>query len=202
MAQRTCAMLRHHILWSKKFQKSAALSSFVITGKPAPRWSFKFQVSSFKNPPPYPFVLRCAIDLYFFRLLTGEHCISSACQQAGESPPDFLHPLKRAGELRSRHRGWMRGCNPREKMKRRFGIVCLVRIVGLVCLVRIVSIVLFCQYFFLVIFVSKSILLSRHNLWSKKFQKLTATSSFFIHKVFRYCTAGMIGVFGQNSLLL
>ena len=156
----------------------------------------EFQVSS--NPPPYPFVLRCAI----------------------ESPPDFLHPLKRAGELRSRHRGWIRGCNPREKTKRRFGIVCLVRIVclvglvrivsivrivgivGIVCLVRIVGLVLCCQYFFLVIFVSKSILLSRHNLWSKKFQKLTATSSFFIHKVFRYCTAGMIGVFGQNSLLL
>ena len=100
----------------------------------------------------------------------------------------------------------MHGCNPREKTKRRFGIVCLVDLVDLVrivclvdlvglvriiCLVGIVCIVLFCQYFF-VIFVSKSILLSRHNLWSKKFQKLTATSSFFIHKVFRYCTAGMI----------
>ena len=36
--------------------------------------SFRFQVSS--NPPPYPFVLRYAI----------------------ESPPDFLHPLQRAGE--------------------------------------------------------------------------------------------------------
>ena len=40
---------------------------------------FRFQVSL--NPPPYPFVLRFAI----------------------ESPPDFLHPLKRAGELRSIH---------------------------------------------------------------------------------------------------
>ena len=157
-------------------------------------------VSSFRvSSNPYPFVLRCAIDLYFFRLLTG-----------GRKPPDFLHPLKRAGELRSRHRGWMRGCNPREKTKRRFGIVCLVRIVGLVrivdlvrivCLVGIVCLVLFWLYF-LVIFVSKSILLSRHNLWSKKFQKLDAPSSFFIHKVFRYCTAGMIGIFGQNSLLL
>ena len=37
----------------------------------------RFQVSS--NPPPYPFVLRFAI----------------------ESPQDFLHPLKRAGESRS-----------------------------------------------------------------------------------------------------
>ena len=33
------------------------------------------------NPPPYPFVLRFAI----------------------ESPPDFLHPLKRAGELCNMH---------------------------------------------------------------------------------------------------
>ena len=42
-------------------------------------------------PAPIPFLFSASLSIY----------ISSACQQAGESPPDFLHPLKRAGELQS-----------------------------------------------------------------------------------------------------
>ena len=67
-----------------------------------------FQVSGFRTPPR-TLLFSASLSIY----------ISSTCQQAGESPSDFLHPLKMAGELRSGHRGEMRGYNPRETTKTR-----------------------------------------------------------------------------------